>query len=108
MRADPRQQKLAPGQGVRRRLADPRLEDLLLGTELVGRQVELEAGGQPVPAVVLVDGRLDRRDEDLAAEELAQDVARDAALAAAGFLRRPLVGIVGGVLSPRGADRGLE
>jgi hypothetical protein len=50
----------------------------------------------------------DVRDEDLATEELADEQRRDRALAASRIQLGPLLGIVRGVASPRGADRRLR
>src|SRR4051794_14221190 len=81
------EQQLAARQRVRRGLADPRLPEDLLRAELVEREVDLLAGGQAVPAVVLVDRGRDARDEDLAAEVLTDDVRAHGALAARDPLR---------------------
>ena len=87
-----------------------RRAELLVGAELVSREIESQAGRESIPGVPLDAAPLaeDVRDEDLATEIRAEDGGGRVALPARGVVDRPLVRVGGRLSRPRRADRGLE
>src|SRR3954462_671623 len=101
------------GPGSRRRhdrLLHPRRAQLLAVPELAAGQVDLDAGGKPVPRVPLESLAVadDVRNQDLPAQQLADDEGGGGALVAGSVVRRPRVGILRGLRAPAAADRVLE